>query len=98
VFASPKRSRDHLFTVLAAPNDSAACRLGLAIAKRHVKKAVERNRIKRLVRESFRHSREGLAGLDVVVLARSGAAAQGNRRLRDSLAQHWRRLARLSAK
>ena len=39
------------FTVIARPNDGPHARLGLAIAKKHVRRAVDRNRIKRLVRE-----------------------------------------------
>jgi ribonuclease P protein component len=55
------------FTVL--DNGLAVTRLGLAIAKRA--SAVERNRIKRVVREVFRLRRSTLpAGLDLVVSAR----------------------------
>lgn len=50
-----------------------AARLGLVVAKKHLKRAVDRNRFKRLVRESFRAHQQQLEGLDVVVLARSGA-------------------------
>lgn len=48
-------------------------RLGLVVAKKHLKRAIDRNRFKRLVRESFRSHQLQLAGLDVVVLARNGA-------------------------
>jgi ribonuclease P protein component len=56
---------------------------------------VARNRVKRLVRESFRHAQDDLAGLDLVVMARSGIAATPNRPLREALDRHWRRLRNL---
>lgn len=64
------------------------------MAKKHVRRAVERNRIKRLVRESFRRHRDELAGLDIVVLVRPGIAQAGNASLLASLDHHWERLNR----
>jgi ribonuclease P protein component len=52
--------------VLAAPNGLDYARLGLIIPKKIVSTAVGRNRVKRLLRESFRLQQAGLAGLDVV--------------------------------
>jgi len=91
VFASGRRSRDEYFTVLCSPNGDRRARLGLAIAKKHCRLAVRRNRLKRIVRESFRQHRQALAGLDIVVLNRPASAAAGNRELFDSLAAHWQR-------
>jgi ribonuclease P protein component len=65
----------------------------MVVPKRHVSRAVARNRVKRVIRESFRGHQALLAGLDVVVMARSGTAAHGNQHLRESLRQHWRRAA-----
>ena len=93
VFAEPCRVSDPQFTMLARRNGLAHGRLGLAIAKRHVRTAVARNRIKRQVRETFRLQQARLAGLDIVVLARSGAARADRRVLRNSLERLWRRLA-----
>jgi ribonuclease P protein component len=53
---------------------------------------VERNRIKRVIRESFRMARVGLPGVDLVVMSRAGAREADNRRLRFSLEGHWRRI------
>jgi ribonuclease P protein component len=94
VFDKAARSRDRLFTVLYRENDAGIARLGLAISRKHCRKAVERNRIKRVVRESFRHHGELLAGLDIVVLNQAAAAAATNGAMFDSLAEHWRRCAR----
>ena len=68
VFKTAKRSRDQYFTVLYRPNGSRSPRLGLAIAKKHCKLATGRNRIKRIVRESFRQNKEQLHGMDIVVI------------------------------
>jgi ribonuclease P protein component len=94
VFKKATRSRDKLFTVLCRDNENDTARLGLAISKKHCKKATGRNRIKRLVRESFRQHQLELNGLDIVVMNQPAAAAATNDALSDSLKQHWRRCAR----
>ena len=66
-------------------------RLGLAIAKKHCRKAAARNRIKRTVRESFRQNQAGLDGLDIVVINQPAATGASNRELFDSLSEHWRK-------
>ncbi|MGH8192917.1 MAG: ribonuclease P protein component [Woeseiaceae bacterium] len=91
VFSDAKRSRDSLFTVLSRTNGMPAARLGLAISKKHCRAASGRNRLKRVVRESFRQHQEELAGLDVVVLGQPGTSRADNHRLFDSLVGHWQR-------
>lgn len=70
-----------------------AARLGLVIAKRQIRRAHERNRIKRLVRESFRQlpARER-AALDIIVIARHAAEEHENATIARALARHWQRL------
>lgn len=95
VFEQPVRSADRYFTVLARPASSVQpARLGLAVAKKHVKRAVDRNRLKRLIRESFRQHQQHLTGLDLVVLIKPGVQLAPNRDLLSALAKHWRRLER----
>jgi ribonuclease P protein component len=74
------------------PNGLDHARLGLAISKRVSKRAVERNRIKRLVRESFRRTRLGLPPIDLVVMAREAAAGVPGTELLAELEALWRRL------
>ena len=69
-------------------------RLGLVIGKKAVKLSVERNRLKRLIRESFRHNQESLVGWDIVVVARKGLGDLQNGELTQQFGKLWRRLAR----
>ena len=85
VFDKAERSRDKMFTVLYRENGEQPARLGLAISKKHCRLAVGRNRLKRLVRESFRLHRESLHGLDVVVMNRPAAMRAANKALFESL-------------
>jgi ribonuclease P protein component len=94
VFEKATRSSDKWFTVLCRKNEEEAARLGLAVSKKHCKAATGRNRIKRIIRESFRQHQQGLGGLDVVVLSRPQTATGDNRQLRRSLASHWQRCER----
>lgn len=93
-----RRQSDSCFTVISLPvapdPSNAAPRLGLVVPKKQVPLAVERNRIKRVVRESFRQQQTLLPKLDIAVMARGGCAERSNPELRASLAQHWQRLAR----
>ena len=91
VFEKATRSRDKLFTVLCRRNELNTARLGLAISKKHCRHATGRNRIKRIIRESFRQQQTLLSGLDVVVINQSAAAGATNQQISDSLEKHWRR-------
>ena len=93
VFQNARRSRDRFYTVLCRANGRDEARLGLAIGRKHCKPASGRNRLKRIVRESFRHNRESLGGLDIVVINQPGARQATNAALFDSLDHHWRRCA-----
>jgi len=91
VFNDPRRfkSTDQIFLVLARKNSLPHARLGLAISAKHLKKSVDRNRVKRQVRESFRINQEKLAGLDIVVLSRIDTLRAENNNIRKSLDRHW---------
>ena len=67
-------SSDALFTVIARPNGLGRARLGLAVGVRAAGNAVNRNRVKRVVREAFRHIHQELPAVDLVVNARPAAA------------------------
>ena len=92
VFAEGCRLPRNALLLIACPNALGAPRLGLAVAKRHVRRAVDRNRLKRVIRESFRAHQHTLGGIDVVVLVRGDAASNPNDRLRAALDRHWSEL------
>ncbi|RMG31759.1 MAG: ribonuclease P protein component [Gammaproteobacteria bacterium] len=94
VFARGQRSSDRELTVLALPNGRPYPRLGMAVSRKVSKKAVVRNRLRRRIREVFRLHRGELPGLDLVVVARPGAAELDYHTLEQRLRGHWRRLAR----
>ncbi len=67
-------------------------RLGLAVSRKKLHKAVSRNLLKRIVRESFRINSDRLAGLDVVVVAQGKIDVSRKEPLRTSLYTHWRKV------
>lgn len=80
--------------LLAIDNNRPEPRLGLVIAKKNVRLAVQRNRAKRLVRESFRHHQQLLDGLDIVILARRDLDKLDNSALTSCLESLWQDLIR----
>mgnify|MGYP000113411781 FL=1 len=78
--------------ILARPNELGFARMGLVVAKKHAKRAVDRNEIKRIVRESFRHHQSELENLDCVILSRGGAKDLDKVELRHMMDQLWTRL------
>ncbi|MDF1827894.1 MAG: ribonuclease P protein component [Legionellaceae bacterium] len=76
------------FTVLFCDNKQQQARLGLVISKKMIHKAHDRNRIKRVLRESFRLNTK-IPAVDVVVLARSGVAKADPVRIKANLDKLW---------
>ena len=98
VFEKAIRSSDRLLTILAASNDLGYPRLGLAISKKNAKRAVDRNRIKRVIRESFRLRQLELPAADFVIMAKPVTKLADNQELFKSLEHHWNRLIKQCAK
>lgn len=98
VFRRSRRVSDGLFMVCARYGDQDAPRLGLAISRKHARRAVDRNRLKRHARETFRKLAPRLARADFVVVNRAGATTASPAELRESLTQHFLSLSRKSAR
>lgn len=91
VFQQPLRVGTPQITILGRLNKLGHPRIGLTVAKKHVKRAHERNRIKRLTRESFRQRQHELPAMDFVVVAKKGIADLDNCALTETLEKLWRR-------
>jgi len=98
VFDSPSgKAPGKSVLLLARSNDLDHPRLGLVIGKKSVKLSVERNRLKRQIRESFRLNQDLLVGWDIVVVARKGLGDLQNAELAQQFGKLWKRLARSKA-
>ena len=70
IYRYGRRAQGDSFAVLVLENDRGHSRLGLSVSKRNARRAVQRNRVRRIFREAFRLSLPALpAGLDVVMIA-----------------------------
>ncbi|MDA8129646.1 MAG: ribonuclease P protein component [Betaproteobacteria bacterium] len=67
VFSDNQRARTDFLLVMARPNEVGHPRLGMVVTKRLLARAVDRNRVKRCVRESFRQVLPELPPCDFVV-------------------------------
>src|SRR5690554_3159758 len=80
----------------AAPPDAGRARLGLAVSRKVDRRAVGRNRVKRVLREAFRQRRGLLRDGDYVVVARPGASTQDADQLRQAFLNLLQRAGALS--
>ncbi|RLA41359.1 MAG: ribonuclease P protein component [Gammaproteobacteria bacterium] len=95
---SPYRVSHRNLLMLARPNGLNEARLGLIVAKKNVRLAVKRNRIKRVVRNSFRLNQQTLETLDIVFLARRGLDRLEPSAQQKLLLDSWRKLSRQISK
>lgn len=87
------RASQPSFVLLARENTLGCARVGAVLPKRRLRRAVARNRVKRIIRESFRARQDTLAGLDIVFMARDGLDALANPDLRAALDRQFQYLA-----
>ena len=94
VFRSGTQSTDACFRAYASNNQDSA-RLGISVSRKTIPAAVDRNRIKRLVRDSFRKNHATLPAADIVIQARRRSGYMDNAGIRNSLDWHWQELKKL---
>lgn len=81
------------YLILARQTDpSQPGRIGFVVSKKNLKFAVQRNRFKRQVRNSFRLNQQNLQGLDIIVLARPGTPKLDTKLLPKELEKGWQKL------
>lgn len=91
VFSKAKKLENRSFLLLYRGNTLSNARLGIIIAKKKVPKAHDRNRIKRIIRETFRNTCN-LANVDIIFLARLGLAKIDNTTLSNDLKNELNKL------
>jgi ribonuclease P protein component len=96
-YARGRRLGDGFFGMTATLNTEGAPRLGLAVAVRVAGGAVERNRIRRVIKESFRLHQGEIPAVDLVVSARPKARDAPGKLLHESLAALWKKVAEACA-
>ncbi|MBM24027.1 MAG: ribonuclease P protein component [Gammaproteobacteria bacterium] len=93
VFSSPTKSEDVYFTAFYTPNKTPENRIGISIAKKLVSHATRRNRLKRLIKNSFSDGLRCEKGVDVVVRVKYQASkVAGDKILLKSLTNHWQNI------
>lgn len=92
IFDKSQKVSQRYWVVLHKPNQTNYARLGLVVGKRVANSAVKRNRIKRVIRESFRHYQNGLTGVDIIVIARQQCDKLSKQKLREGMDQLWEKL------
>lgn len=92
-YARGRRFANEFFTANVQANDLTWPRLGLSIAARILRRAVDRNRVRRLIRESFRMHQQQLPPVDIVIGARVAAKSAEPAHLRAALDGLWVKIA-----
>jgi ribonuclease P protein component len=92
-YATGKRYGNEYFTANAQANGLTWARLGMSIAARNLRRAVDRNRVRRLIRESFRVHQQDLPPFDIVIGARVATKAADASALRAALDKLWHKIA-----
>ncbi len=90
--AVSERASTKEFLLLARESGLDSPRLGIIISKKVSKRAVDRNLIKRLVRESFRFNQAQLPYRDIIILVRPPAAQADNSKITHQLSYVWKKL------
>lgn len=89
VFSKSQRFGNKSFTLLARKNDLGHPRLGLAISKKAVNKAVDRNSIKRIIRDSFRLNQHMLPSVDIIVMCKPNVLTLDKHEMHKQIETQW---------
>ena len=95
VFDQATKSSSEVFTILSRENTIGYPRLGLVVAKRNLKRSVDRNIIKRIIRESFRTNKAQLPANDFIVILKRPVITVQRNKVRQQLTELWNYFAKL---
>lgn len=93
VFKNGRREATSLLTAVVVVSDASQARLGLAISRKQAALAVDRNRLKRQIRASFREAQSSLPPCDIVVMAKPAARKSSRAEVSAELTKLWIRIA-----
>ena len=85
------RANSRNFSVWWLPNEAGGPRLGIIAGRKAARRAVDRNRAKRLIREWFRRVKNDLPSLDVIVQMRTTLRESDNDAVRAELERLFQR-------
>lgn len=88
------RYRGKYFLIISNPNKDQEAKLGLAVSKKYCRLAIQRNKIKRTIRESFRKNKDKLKGFDIVVLNNKSTHAVRPQELFSDLEARWDKMSK----
>ncbi|MBK6962207.1 MAG: ribonuclease P protein component [Gammaproteobacteria bacterium] len=89
----PRSASPAVITVLFRHNQGVGPRLGMVVARKNIRLATRRNRIKRVARETFRQHQHLLGAVDILFLPRRGIDDLAPGRQTRLLCEAWRDLA-----
>lgn len=90
VFDQATKSSSEFFTILSRENTEHQPRLGIVVAKRRAKRSVDRNIIKRIIRESFRLNKASLPNNDFIVILKRPIKIIKRANLRQQMETLWK--------
>ena len=84
--------------LLARPNGMHVARLGFILSKKNIKRAVQRNRVKRFTREYLRCHQQEIPALDIIFLGRKGLDQLNDIQLHQLIEKQFKKLAKRATK
>ncbi len=90
VFDQATKFNSEFFTILSRENTIGQPRLGIIVAKRRAKRSVDRNIIKRIIRESFRLNKARLPANDFIVILKRPVKTVKRTKLRLQIEILWK--------
>lgn len=98
VFEKRQKISQNSVAVFFHFNGLGYARLGVVIPKKNIALAVQRNKVKRIIRESFRLNQENVKNFDIIVFPYAGAEKITKKDLRLCLEKQWLKLTNYSPK